>query len=246
MKQSLRELEGFTIEIKDGTKGRVRDFLFDEKRWVIRYLEGKFTSLQPARNILIPRVFLKPPVWDGSLFPTELTKIQIDKCPELRDHLPVSRKYEEELNRHYKIAPYWSAAYFGPMGNYYPPRPLNVPSKAVEEDDIDTILRSFNEVRGYHIEALDGRIGHIDDLIIDDIDWQVVYAVVDTSNWLPWSKKVLIAIEWMDKISYVDGLVKINLKIDTIKKADEYQPALLKDDKYDKVLYDFYTRSLEK
>lgn len=246
MKQSLKELSEFTIETKDGTKGKVKDFLFDEKSWVIHYLEAKFGGLQMSEKILIPRVFLRPPVWKHKHFPTELAKSEIEKCPKISDHLPVSRKYEEELIKYFDIVPYWSTAYFGPVGSYYPPRPIYGPLKSMEEKDMDTILRSFREVVGYRIDALDGKLGQIDDLIIDDEDWQIVYAVVDTSTWLPWSKKVLIAIEWMDKISYGDREVKIKLKKETIKNAEEYDPLKVIDEYYEKGLYDYFSMSLEK
>ena len=246
MKRSLKELSKYTVETKDGKKGKVKDFLFDEKQWIIRYLEADFGNLFSSEKVLIPKVFLKPPLWENSLFPTELSTSEIEKCPKIRDHLPVSRKYEEELYKHYRLNPYWSSPYLGSTGGYYPPRPINVPSQTIVEDEVDTILRSFKEVEGYHIHALDGTIGHIEDIVIDDEDWQIIYAVIDTKNWLPWSKKVLIAIDWMDKISYVKREVKINLKTDTIKSAPEYNPADFIDMKYEQGLYDYYSRSLIK
>ena len=36
MIRSLRELIGYSIMAKDGEEGKVNDFLFDEKSWIIR------------------------------------------------------------------------------------------------------------------------------------------------------------------------------------------------------------------
>jgi hypothetical protein len=49
----------------------------------------------------------------------------------------------------------------------------------------DPHLRSGNEVRGYHIEAIDGRIGHLDELLIDAESWRISYVELDTRNYWP-------------------------------------------------------------
>lgn len=246
MKRSIKDLTGFAIETKDGKKGKVKDFLFDEKQWSIRYIEADFGKLFSPKKVLIPKVFINKTKWEDRAFILELSTPEIDKCPEIDEHLPVSRKYEEKLSKYYQISPYWSGAYLGSTGGYFPPRPITVPSKKVEEDEVGTVFRSFKEVEGYHIKALDGTMGHIEDMLVDDEDWQIVYAVLDTSNWLPWSKKVLIAIDWMDKVSYVQQEVEVNLNTKTIENAPEYKPDVLIDINYEKDLYDFYSRSLVK
>jgi sporulation protein YlmC with PRC-barrel domain len=246
MKRSLKELSTCNIKTKDGKIGYTRDFLFDENLWVIRYLVADFGKLLTPERILIPRVFIKSPLLEDKLFISVLSQAEIDNCPRPEDHMPISRKYEEEIYKHYNFDPYWSTAFLGTAGSFYPPRPINIPSKDLNEEDLDTSLRSFKEVEGYHVHASDGNIGHIEDLIIDEDDWQIIYAIVDTSNWLPWSKKVLLAIDWMRKISYVKREVKTNLTIETIKNAPEYKPADIIDEVYEKGLHDFYSRSLVK
>jgi hypothetical protein len=246
MKRSLKDLRGFAIETKDGKKGKIKDFLFDESKWTIRYIEADFGKLLSPQKVLIPKVFISQALWEKETFLIDLSSPEIDKCPDIDDHLPVSRKYEEELNKYYQIYPYWSGAYLGSTGGYFPPRPIKVPSKIIAEDDVGTVLRSFKEVEGYHIKALDGTIGHIEDILIDDEDWQIIYAVIDTKNWMPWSKKVLVAVDWMDKVSYVQQEVELNLNTNTIESAPEYNPGDLMDTNYEKDLYDFYSGSLVK
>jgi hypothetical protein len=38
---------------------------------------------------------------------------------------------------------------------------------------------------GYHIQATDGEIGHVEDFFADDQYWTLRYLLVDTRNWLP-------------------------------------------------------------
>lgn len=244
MKQSLKILENYTIQTNDKIEGNIKDFLFDEKQWVIRYLDADFGNLFTSYKVLIPKVFFKIPESELKLFPTRLSKQEIEKCPKIKDHLPVSRKYEEELYKHYSARPYWIAAYLGTAGGFYPPRPIQVPSKSVSEKEIDSILRSFAEVTGYNVEAIDGNLGHIEDLIIDYEDWQIVYAVIDTSNWLPWSKKVIIPINRMTEISYTERVVKVDLKTESIKNAPEYDPDKMLDTDFEKGIFDFYSQAL--
>jgi hypothetical protein len=243
MKRNLKELKGYSLEAKDGIEGKVKDFLFDEERWIIRYLEADLGTLFSSDKVLISKTFLKEPDWRNSIFPVELDKSDLEKSPRLESDLPVSRKYEEKLNKSYKLVNYWEQPYVPPVGvgaMGYMARPIKVPTKKIDEKNIDTNLRSFEEVMDYTINAKDGKLGHIENLIIDDEDWQIVYAVVDTKNWLPWSKKVLIAIQWMEEISYVNKEVKINLNTDTIKNAPEYDESKLIDELYEKSYFNYY------
>ena len=65
-------------------------------------------------------------------------------------------------------------------------------------------LRSVVEVTGYRVHAVDGEIGHIENLMIDDANWSIRYLIVDTRNWW-FGKRVLIsphavkAIDWFDR-----------------------------------------------
>ena len=54
------------------------------------------------------------------------------------------------------------------------------------------MLRTLEELHGYTIGAVDGVIGHVKDLYLDDQAWVVRYLVVDTGSWL-FGRKVLIS-----------------------------------------------------
>jgi hypothetical protein len=245
MKRSLRNLIEYNTLTIDGHEGKVLDFLFDEESWIIRYLDSDYRELVQKNRVLIPRIFLKEPDWERKRFPVDLYGENITSCPDLNDHVPVSREYEEKLNRHYRIDPYWPYIYpwASATGIFFPPRPLSIPSKALDEDELSTNLRSYREVSRYHVRATNGRLGHIHDIIVDDGDWQIVYIVVDTSDWLPWSRKVLLAIDWLEKISYTGKEVGIDLTTETIKKAPEFDERHPLELDFEKATYDFYERA---
>lgn len=243
MKRSLKNLLTFNIKETDGEKGSIKDFLFDEDKWIVRYLEVGLGNIFNDRKVLVEKSFLDQPDFDNRTFPVKLTKKQIEEAPKLSEHLPVSLKYEEEYNKHYRLVNYWDLPYSS-IETTYPPRPIRIPTKDFSEDDLDTKLRSFKEVENYHIHAKDGIFGHIHDLIVDDEDWQIVYAIVDTSKWMLWSRNVIIPINQLTKISYIKREVEINLSIEKIKNSPEYQEEKPMESDYEKALYDFYIKTL--
>ncbi len=249
MKRSLKELKGYSLQAIDGEKGKVKNFLFDDETWIIRYVEADLGSFFSEKRVLIPREHLAEPQWEEKHFPVNLTVKRIENSPNLEYDLPVSRRYENELMEHYELQPYWPAniaAYSGRESMFNPDNPFKTPKHVVSEDQLETNLRSFNEVRGYYIRAIDDNFGHIEDLIIDDGEWQILYVIIDTKNILPWSKKVILPIEIVEEINFPDKEALINLSKDAIKNAPEYNPALAINAEYEKVLYDFYGREIIK
>lgn len=246
MKRSLKNLRAYTVQATDGPKGKVKDFLFDEESWIIRYLEADFGGFFNNKRVLVPKKFFDKPDWEENHFPVELDKEAIESSPDIDAEMPVSRQYEVKLNQHYGIKHYWPYAYSGTaaMAMIYPPRPLDVPSKVVSEEEIDTNLRSFKEVEGYHVKALDSKLGQVDDILVDEDDWQIVYLVIDTGNYKAWSKKVLMSINWMDEINYTEREISIKLHTDTIKKAPEYDGLSTINSAFENSLYEFYRNSL--
>ena len=54
---------------------------------------------------------------------------------------------------------------------------------------------------GYHIQAFDGEIGHVEDFIFDDETWTIRYLIINTLNWWP-GKKVLVSPQWIERVSW--------------------------------------------
>jgi uncharacterized protein YrrD len=102
-------------------------------------------------------------------------------------------------------------------------------------------LRSTRDVSGHDIQAEDGEIGHVDDFIIDDKTWAIRYLVVDTRNWWP-GKKVLVSPQWIERISWDQSKVFVNLLRETIKKSPEYTDESLITRDYEEELHRHYKR----
>lgn len=247
MKRSLKELIGYTIEAIDGEKGKVYDILFDDEAWIIRYLEADLGSLFSVKRVLIPHFYLREPDWEEKHFPIELTKEKIKNSPDIESDLPFSRQYEKELMGHYGLKPYWPIninPYMGKEKMFNPDNRFKTPKEVIGGKEIETHLRSFTEIQGYSVLAGNDRFGHVEDLIIDDTDWQILYVIIDTKNLLPWSKKVMLPIEVIDKISFLNQEANVGLPKEFIESAPRYDPDIPVNVEYEQVLYDFYGRKI--
>lgn len=110
-----------------------------------------------------------------------------------------------------------------------------------EEQHHDPHLRSARELKGYGIAARDADIGHVEDLLIDEENWAIRYLAVDTGKWLP-GRKVLVPPQWIERISYPDSQVHVDLTRDQIKLAPEWNPDEPISRPYEEALHGYYGR----
>ena len=68
------------------------------------------------------------------------------------------------------------------------------------------VLQSINQLYDDRIGALDGDVGHVEDLYFDDRSWAVRYLVTDTGSWLA-GRKVLISPHAFGGLDRVDSPV---------------------------------------
>lgn len=250
MLRLMNTLAGYQIHAQDGKIGKAKDFLFDDEHWTVRWLVADTGHWLPGRKVLISPVSLKNVDWTTRTFDVNLTQEQIENAPGLETDAPVSRQYEKRWYDVYGYPYYWGTAeawgtgvmpvdLAGGAGAVSTPDPEKLPDERNPEDE--TEMRSVKEVVGYHIQASDGEIGHVEDFIMDDETWSLRYLVVDTRNWLP-GRKVLVAPEWTGAIHWMEKDVTTPLSRDAIKASPEFDPTVPVNREYEKKLYDYYGR----
>ncbi len=236
-----KTLKGYKLDSLDGEIGKVEEFYFDDLHWVIRYLVANAGNWLTGRQVLISPYALIAVNKEQQLIAIHLTKKQIEDSPSLSSHIPVSREFEATYYGYYGWPQYWNGPF---MWGYYPYLERD-PSKwqASNRDQIeyDPHLRSTHDVSGYHIQATDGDMGHVEDFIIDDATWAIRYLIIDTQNWWP-GKKVLVSPQWIEHISWSESTVFINLSRETIKQSPEYTEESLLDREYEIRLHRHYDR----
>lgn len=239
MLNSGKTLKGFKLDSLDGEIGGVEEFYFDDRYWAIRYLVANTGSWLTGRQVLISPYALVAAIKADQHIAVDLTRKQIEESPALSSDKPVSRQFEGLYHGYYGFPTYWS----GPSswGEYTFPmhdrEHWKQPSKS--EKEWDPHLRGTDAVSGYEIQALDGEIGHVDDFIIDDETWTIRYLVVATRNWWP-GKKVLVSPRWIERVSWDESRVFVNLSREAIKHSPEYTAEALITRDYETGLHRHY------
>lgn len=232
------------MKATDGEIGRSKDFLFDEDHWTVRYMVADTGKWLPGRKVLISPMSLGEPDWASKALPVALTKKEVEEAPSLEDTAHVSRKFESKWLSYYRYPFYWVGD--GIWGAGVNPRELaskaeQAAGPAEDEGAEDTVLRSADEVMGYHIEAKDGEIGHVEDFVLDDETWMARYVVVNTRNWLP-GKRVIVAPSWIEKVDWASEKAFVDLTRQEVKDSPEYDPSAPINREYEVTLYDYYGR----
>lgn len=242
MLNKAKTLQGYKLNAIDGEIGSVKEFFFDDKFWTIRYLVVNTGSWLSSRQVLISPYFIKNVDHRSELINVDLSKNEIENSPPLESDKPVSRQYEQDYYSFYGAPVYWGGPF---VWGYSPSLTLNRDDwkrTTLQENEWDPNLRSTSDVRGHNIQASDDEIGHVDEFLIDDKIWSIRYLVVDTRNWWP-GKKVLVSPEWIDKVSWNESKVYVQLPRDVIKEAPEYDPSeLMITNDYESMLNEYYKK----
>ena len=213
----LNELRGYEICASDGLLGKANDFFFSDYCWTIRYLVMDTGWLFGRRILVAPAAIEEVDIVDRRIT-LSITREDLEHGPGVETDLPVSRQNEIALSQHYGWPKFWEEhpgtgviapanAQMQPLGGGQAAADCSTPATTLENGNPH--LRSAREIRGYHIEATDGEIGHVDDLIVDDETWTIRHIVVDTRNWMP-GRRVIIAPAWAKEIDWHDQLIMLD------------------------------------
>lgn len=241
MLRSASDIRKFNLNGTDEEVGGIKDFYFDDKFWTVRYLVANTGNWLSRRQVLISPYFLGTIDDNLEYVNVNLTKNQIEESPSIDTDKPVSRQFEESYYSYYGAPVYWGGPYVWGPGDTFSRNPEDWKHIRSQENSWDPNLRSFKAVTGHSIQATDDKIGHVDDFIIDDESWTIRYLVIDTKDWLP-GKKVLVSPEWIDRLSWEDSKVFINLTTDTIKNSPEFDKDEFISRDYEERLYNHYNR----
>ncbi len=228
MLQSIKQLYGNHLGASDGEIGHVKDFYFDDRTWVVRYVVADTGKWLPGRQVLLsPHAFSTGPTAGKSML-VNLTQKQIENSPSTDLHKPVSRQYEEEYHRYYGWPYYWEGdGLWGGMRGFpiLAMPPGFSPAKPAAESPPkgpDADLRSTQAVSGYHLQATDGITGHVHDFLMDDKSWAINQLVVKTGHRFT-GKEVQIPVSQVERISYKESTVYVKVSREAVEKSPEHR-----------------------
>jgi hypothetical protein len=245
MLRRLRDLENWTVAGSDDSAvGSIAGSYFDDQHWTVRYLVVNAGSWLVGHSVLVSPMAVRLVEWERSRVHVNLTRDQVQNAPKLQDQAPVTRGYEADYSRYYGYPYYWVGT--GLWGiNPEPPvigAPGSEPLPATVVGEPDSVhLRGATEVSGYHIHALDGDIGHVEDFLFDGTTWTIRYLVIDTSNWIG-GRTVLVAPDWVRRVDWNSQLIHLDMSRDTVKNSPEYDPTIELSRDYENRLHGHYRR----
>lgn len=240
----MEKLLGMALGAVDGVIGKVTDVYFDDRQWAARYLVVDAGDWLKGRKVLISPVSVEHIDWGSRTLRVTLTRSQVRNSPDIDTDQPVSRQHEAAFLDYYDYPEYFSGGLLWGSTSW-PLRPGTPATRASADSGArsspDIHLRSLKEVIGYHLQATDEPIGHVQDFMIDEGSWALHYLVVATGHW-GFGKSVLIPPPWISEIDWQDRRVYVDVSRDRIRSAPEYDPAALLSRDYETALYGHYDR----
>lgn len=224
---SVRHLDGFTVASSDGALGSVREVYFDDHLWVIRHLAVDTDGILFSKRVLISPHAITGADFGLRRLDAALTLEQVRNAPGLDTGQPLSREREDALHAHYGY-PHWraGAALWGTVELPFGGRAPDVDETPAEQDRQRAAanLRSSADVLGYHVEACDGRIGHIEDFLFDARSWAIRLTVVNTRDWLP-GRHVLVAPQWIESIRWDERRARLKVTRQQVESSPPFDPS---------------------
>jgi len=199
---SSKQLTHFSIHALDDKVGGIRDILFDDETFTVRYLvadtntwlplsrdEHKPVSREYEENLFkyfgYGYYWIGPGAWGEFAHPNELVELQ--------------RAEESETE---------------------------TPKKSTNH------LRAVGEVGGYEVATTTDNVGHISNFVIDTESWKIIMLVVDTNNWLPGGKHLALLPSDIESIDWAAHSVVVNLSHDELVDRPEVESEKISEEGY--------------
>ena len=133
---SSKQLTHFSIHALDDKVGGIRDILFDDETFTVRYLVADTNTWLPlSRKVVISPISVKQLDEDSESVHINMTVDTLKNSPSIDEHKPVSREYEENLFKYFGYGYYWIGP--GAWGEFAHPNEL-VELQRAEESETET------------------------------------------------------------------------------------------------------------
>lgn len=236
MLRSIKDLFGYPVMAVDGKAGKVKDILFGDRNWRMRYLDVetrtglhlnlRYLSEPDGEDAKVTRRLLEPKDLqtlqlglDRRVIPTTLKVDEVERREGFGAHLPAEELYEMEFRKFFRHALYDERPFFSSLGHasYLPPLSAYDHTEKEIKQHLDKMseiagehLHSARAVIGYHVAGKDCNLGIIGDLIMNVEDWKVEYLVLDTRHGIP-SRKYLIEMTETMRLDWSSSTLEIGL-----------------------------------
>ena len=214
MLRGAREIYGWSIRAEDEEVGHVSDAYFDDRRWTIRYLVVDTRHWPVGRSVLISPRSVNGVDPARQALRTGLSRSQVALSPDVDLAKPVSGQHDLELSHYYGFPSYAVTVGASVV--------LATPEGARKlATNVDPHLRSVRAITDYVVHALDGDVGHVEDLLVDDDSWTIQQLLVSVRH--RWAlHRVLVPVGWIARVSWGARAIQVSLPAEAIRLAPTY------------------------
>lgn len=232
---ALSALEDYDVVGSDGRVGTVKDFLFLDDRWKVRWLVVDVGSWLSRRKVLIHPSAIAEMDHGRQEVLVPLTRQQVQGSPDIGVDEKLSNSLEQRLFAYYGWDPDWGGGDLFARTEGAPP----VLPGAVGESADDPHLRSFEAITGYRLRATDGEIGNVENFLVDRDGWNILYLIVGTGKWW-FGKDVLLSPYAVAAIDWLNREILLNVSGEQVKSSPPWDPLKLIDAEYVERLHRHY------
>ncbi len=237
MLRATSELFGLGLVAKDGQVGHVEDLYIDSVDGQVRYVVADTGTWLVDHEILLAAECITRVDFDDKKMHVDLTKEQIESSPKRQSGQPVSRQHEQDLAAHYGWMPYWDpmAVNLGQGVNMpgdtrgrfrrhsdQAPGGVEQDSRAREEhrQRQGEMLYPARKLLKADVEGADQKLGRVEELYVDDENWQGALVSIETGGWLSRQRR-LLPMERIESYDPLDRRLLVGVDSETLSKAPE-------------------------
>ncbi len=236
MLRTAKAFKKLIVRASDGAVGCLRDIHFEDTEWEVAQLEVEMVGETDRGTIFISTGAVVSPGSGRDEIAFDLST----QHGRASTPIPTDGTQDNGFDSIYRWSPYGSASAprdpdatapgpsAGKLSDIIPFAAEKVQRTCdtrQPDRSSEPRLRSLRELAGYRIEALDGDIGHIGDLVIDDQRWAIPFVVIDTRNWWPGTHVMVPSGEILG-MSRADRIVFVSLSRQVIQGSPEFDPAI--------------------
>ncbi|MFH0925923.1 MAG: PRC-barrel domain-containing protein [bacterium] len=188
MLKGVKDFVGYTVYARDGDIGRINQFYFDDRKWIVRYLLINTGSWLSGREVMISPVALNQPDLLEKSFFTSLTRKKLKRFPHILENKIISHQEEVKLVKRYEWPKYWEDDEKLEVGREQASmmKIFNDSGNNLLDNRNDNkkgyLLWSTNKPIYYPILGNGGEFGSVQDFVIDTETWVIRYLVLDQKN----------------------------------------------------------------
>ncbi|WP_188456560.1 PRC-barrel domain-containing protein [Virgibacillus oceani] len=223
------ELKDYRIDATDGEMGKIQDLYFDDHSWAIRYAIIDTRKWLPGRNVyLSPTSFVKLNEME-KLVEVSYDKGTIRNSPSIPDNQPLTRDTESTLTGYYGWSRYWFGTMlwgaqdrpFAPFADHASER-SEFTNELQSYENTEYDLRSEADAIGMKVHASDGKLGVIDDMIVDDEYWKIRYLVLKSAE-VPVETYYLLEADSIQSADWLEKDIYVDYTVDSLKQRKRFE-----------------------